>query len=79
MYHIIFLNKLKNEDLPSFAASVEITDVVLAGDGDSAIFAVLVVRTVDGRRHVTGISMGWLVAGRSGGSNGQESSDDKLN
>jgi hypothetical protein len=57
MYHIIFLNKLKNEDLPSFAASVEIADVVLAGDGDSAIFAVLVVRTLDGRRHVTGISM----------------------
>jgi hypothetical protein len=58
--YIIFLNKLKNEDLPSFAASVEIADVVLAGDGDSAIFAVLVVagRSVAGRRQVTGISMG---------------------
>jgi hypothetical protein len=33
---------------------------VLAGDGDSAISAVLVVagRTVAGRSHVTGVSMG---------------------
>ncbi len=50
--YIIFLNKLKNEDLPSFAASVEIADVVLAGDGDSAIFAVLVVA---GRRNLYGL------------------------
>ena len=63
-----------NKDLPPFAASVEIADVVLAGDGNSAISAVLVAgRTVGGRRHVTGIS---FIAGRCGDSNGQESSDD---
>ncbi len=67
--------------MPPIAASVEIADVVLAGDGDSAIFAVLVVagRTVGWRRHVTRFSIGRWVAGRSGNSNGQESSDDKLN
>ncbi len=69
-----------NMNLPPFAASVEIADVVLAGDGDSAIFAVLVAgRTVTGRRHVAGIFVVGWIAGRSGDSNGQESSDDKLN
>ncbi len=71
----------ENKDLPPFAASVEIADVVLAGDGDSAISAVLVVAggSVAGRRHVTGVFVVGWVAGRSGDSNGQESSDDKLN
>jgi hypothetical protein len=66
--------------LPPFAASVEIADVVLAGDGDSAISAVLVVAggSVAGRRHVTGVFVVRRIAGRNGDSNGQESSDDKL-
>ena len=43
--------------LPPFAASIQIAIVVLAGDGDSAIFAFLVVAgrstAVVWRRHVT--------------------------
>ena len=43
--------------LPPFAASIQMTIVVLAGDGDSAIFAFLVVAgrsaAVVWRRHVT--------------------------
>ncbi len=61
IFIIICLNSFKeNKDLPPFAASVKIADVVLAGDGDSAMSAVLVVagRTVAGRCHVTGVSVG---------------------
>jgi hypothetical protein len=53
----------------------------LAADGDSAVLAFLIVpgRTVAWRIHITRMFMVLRKTGRSGDSNGQESSDDKLN
>ena len=62
-------------NIPPCSASIEIADIRLAGDFDIGVLVILVARgSVTSRSFV-----GRLVAGRSGGGNGQKSSDDELN
>ena len=71
------------------AAAIEVALIRLAGDGDVGVFVILVVgwgRVGRGRvswSSVLGSSVDWclvfrLVAGRSSGSDGQNSGDNKL-
>ena len=60
----------RRELLPPLAATVEVADIGLAHDGDGFRGSVFILV-------VSGISS-LLVAGRSGGGDGQESGNDKL-
>ena len=60
----------RRELLPPLAATVEVADIGLAHDGDRFRGSVFILV-------VSGISS-LLVAGRSGGGDGQDSSNDKL-
>jgi hypothetical protein len=79
--------------LPPLAAAIEVAFIRLAGDGDVGVFVILVRWGRVGRCGVSWGRVGWFgvgrcgvggwlvcrfVAGRSSGSNGQESGDNEL-